>query len=243
MTYSKYCPLFYKQKPDARCLSRLIRLNHSTLQAIYTHPFNQELFAGTLPKEKFGLYLRDDFLYLRQFSCALQNIAKRTETTHPGLSKQLNTLANDVINNEHSMQLQYREHFREFDKHQTGTSISQYSQYLVKTSTQAEVPEALCSILPCFWIYYQLGTMMAGKDPMKPHPYSDWIATYSGADFVQITQNLAAEVNLIVEDTHPVKQPELIRFFSRSVSFELDFFDEIYYAQNNKKHDIRLVGH
>ncbi|MBL7478947.1 TenA family protein [Legionella bononiensis] len=242
MSYLKYCHLFYKKKPDSSFLSRLIRLNRNSLQSIYDHPFNQELFAGTLPQEKFGQYLRDDFLYLRQFSSALQNIAKRTIKINPDLSSQLNKLAEDVINNEHTMQLQYRIHFNDFNEHQMGYSVSQYSQYLVNTSTQARVPEALCSILPCFWIYYQLGTMIQTSSIMTPHPYYEWIATYSGAEFVQVTKDLAATVNLIVGDANQMKHSELIEFFSKSVEFELDFFNEIYYPQVTAKHVIYSLG-
>ncbi|KTD51103.1 TenA family protein [Legionella quateirensis] len=242
MSYLKYCHLFYKKKPDNSFLSRLIRLNRNTLQSIYDHPFNQELFSGTLPQEKFGQYLRDDFLYLRQFSSALHHIAKRTIKSNPDLSSQLNNLADDVINNEHKMQLHYQIHFNNFNEHQMGYAVSEYSQYLVNTSTQAKVPEALCSILPCFWIYYQLGTMTQTSTRITPHPYHDWIATYSGAEFVQVTQDLAATVNLMVGDANQISHSELIRFFSRSVAFELDFFNEIYYPQVTAKHVINSLG-
>ncbi|CAM2987815.1 TenA family protein [Legionella worsleiensis] len=228
MTYLKYCHLFYQPIPEGSFFSRLIHINQKSLDLIYSHPFNQELLAGTLPKAKFGHYLRDDFLYLRVFAKVLHTLAARTQIINPSLSLQLTQLAHEVVSSEHSMQLKYSAHFKDFHEHQMGTAITHYSDYLLTASTQAKIPEALCSILPCFWIYYQLGMLKSPKEIMTDHPYDDWIATYSSDEFVRITLELAATVNSLVNKSHQSKQLRLVSAFTKSVSYELDFFNEVY---------------
>ena len=39
--------------------------------SIIRHPFNQELMHGTLSREKFGYYIEQDSIYLKDFAKAL----------------------------------------------------------------------------------------------------------------------------------------------------------------------------
>ena len=48
--------------------------------AIIDHPYNRELAAGTLPPETFHHYLKQDALYLLDFSRALAIVSARART-------------------------------------------------------------------------------------------------------------------------------------------------------------------
>ena len=52
----------------------------SIYQAILEHPFNQELTAGTLAKERFYFYIKQDALYLVGFARALALAASKALT-------------------------------------------------------------------------------------------------------------------------------------------------------------------
>ena len=49
----------------------------SIITSINEHPFNQELANGSLSIEKFGYYIEQDTLYLRDFSRSLAVIASK----------------------------------------------------------------------------------------------------------------------------------------------------------------------
>ena len=238
----KHCLSLYDEKDRRTFVSALLATNRVNLQLIYQHQFNKQLFAGTLDQLVFGRYLRDDFLYLREFSTAINNIAKRTSTINPELSKQLSILADDVITNEQDMQLKYATHFSSHPNHQMGTTITKYSKYLLDSSIHAHIPYALCSILPCFWIYYQLGAMNWNNPVIKDNPYHEWIATYSSPAFIKVTKELAATIQLIATESDNNERVKMGEYFSRSVEFELDFFSEIYPHKNSEqqiRYDIR----
>ncbi|WP_298622123.1 TenA family protein [uncultured Legionella sp.] len=231
----KYCKSSHGLKTHKGFVHALLATNKTKLQLIYQHPFNQQLFAGTLEQEVFGRYLRDDFWYLHEFSLAIGQVAKRATTINPELSRQLSTLAHEVITNEQIMQLRYATHFNHHTKHQIGVTVTEYSKYLIDTAMHAEIPHALCSILPCFWIYYQLGVInrtMHGKQ----NPYHDWIATYSSPDFIKVAQELAITVQLIADKSDQTTHLQMTEFFSKSIAFELDFFNEVYPDKSSEKH-------
>lgn len=241
MSYFKNCQSLLFVKPGSSLLSALISANSSKLQLIYKHPFNRKLFAGTLDQSAFGRYLRDDFLYLHEFASAINMIAKRTNEINPDLSTQLKCLSNDIICNEQSMQLKYAEHFTHLREHKMGIAVSEYSKYLIDASMHSEISESLCSILPCFWIYYQLGILARDTKSVSLNPYYDWIATYSSPEFVKVTKDLATAINLMGSQTNQENYTNMNLFFSRSVTFELNFFNEVYPDQLDENHGINIA--
>lgn len=232
----KYCRSSNDLKAPNFFVRNLLAANKSKLQLIYQHPFNKQLFAGTLDQSIFGRYLRDDFLYLHEFSSAINNIAQRTSTINPELANQLSILAHDVITNEQCMQLTYANHFNDHADHQMGAAVTKYTKYLIDSSVCAEIPSALSSILPCFWIYYQLGVMNWNELMIKENPYNEWIATYSSPEFIKVTKELAATVQLISTESSEVERLKISEYFSRSIDFELEFFNEIYPLKTSEDH-------
>lgn len=238
----KHCLSLYGVKDRRTFVSALLATNRVKLRLIYQHQFNKQLFAGTLDQLVFGRYLRDDFLYLREFSSAINNIAKRTTTINPELSKQLSILADDVITNEQGMQLKYATHFSSHADHQMGATITKYSKYLMDSSIHADILYALCSILPCFWIYYQLGAMNWNNPIIKDNPYHEWIATYSSPEFIKVTKELAATVQLIAAESNVIDRLKMNEYFSRSIEFELNFFDEVHPYKITEEHIRNSIG-
>lgn len=236
----KYCRSSYNLQYPNDFVRTFLTTNKVKLQLIYQHPFNKQLFAGTLDQLIFGRYLRDDFLYLREFSSAISNIAQRTTTVNPELSKQLRILAHDVIANEQGMQLQYANHFNDHADHQMGAAVTQYSKYLIDASIHAEIPKALSSILPCFWIYYQLGVMNWNRPVILDNPYKEWIATYSSPEFIKVTKELAATVELISAESSQIDRLIMSEYFSRSIDFELEFFNEVYPLNTSEDHMTKI---
>lgn len=232
----KHCLSLYDVKDRRNLVSALLAKNRVKLQLIYQHQFNRQLFAGTLDQLVFGRYLRDDFLYLREFSSAINNIAKRTTAINPELSKQLSILADDVITNEQDMQLKYATHFNLHADHKMGPTITQYSEYLMDSTIHADIPYALCSILPCFWIYYQLGAMNWNHPVIKDNPYYEWIATYSSPEFIKVTKELVCTVQLIAAESVVIDRVKMNEYFSRSIEFELSFFDEVHPYKTTEEH-------
>ena len=194
------------------------------LKSIYTHIFNQQLFDGTLNTHAFGKYLHDDYIYLHHYASTLKKLSTRITDSHPKLALHLTALSEGIVAGEQEMQEGYNEYFQITPEEEPGAAISAYIKFLNHHAEESEIPVALCSILPCFWIYTELGAKELFPDQLTHNPYRDWIATYSGTEFVNATKMLAATVNqLAVQEL----QGQMEKAFSEAVTFELEFFNEV----------------
>ena len=87
------------------------------------------------------------------------------------------------------------------------------------------MPVAVISLLPCFWIYKELGMQMMEYDHSK-NPYSDWIKSYASESFqlsVDKIINISNKLNQQV--VCPFEKEAIQTAFQESVAFELAFFE------------------
>jgi thiaminase/transcriptional activator TenA len=225
--YSKSLSFF--PAPTVNFVSSLLKAPPiaQNLEKIYKHPFNQQLFDGTLKADAFGYFLHDDYIYLHHYALILNNIAKRAAKVNPRLSQQLDYLHCDIISGEQRMQERYKKYFTHTETSQPGLAISSYVEYLQEKSLDTEeLPVSLCSIFPCFWIYYQLGTKKLTPRQLIANPYKDWIKTYSSSTFVEATLTLADTIDTLALKSTTSTQMKMKAAFGQSVEYELQFFDE-----------------
>jgi thiaminase/transcriptional activator TenA len=202
---------------------------------IYQHSFNQKLYAGTLPSTTFRFYLQQDKMYLCDFADALLQISEQFDSNKKEeYAKQFAELSRYVKAAElelHRDYLQDSHSFQFFQQPETETikipSIAQYTEHLLFTAKTGSIEEAVAGVLPCFWIYSELGKQMDIGNCSDAHPYRKWIATYSDEEFVCKT---TAIISTLEKLTHSVSCPEMqekiVSSFEKSVNFELMFFDE-----------------
>ncbi|MDR3504084.1 MAG: TenA family protein [Legionella sp.] len=197
------------------------------LEKIYKHPFNQQLLDGTLKKEAFSYFLHDDYIYLHHYAFILKNISKRAAKVNPKLSQQLDYMHRDIISGEQRMQERYKKYFTHTKTSQPGMAISSYIKFLEKKSLDTEeLPVSICSVFPCFWIYYQIGTKKLEPRQLAVNPYKDWIKTYSSSTFVEATLTLADAIDALALESSANTQMKMKAAFAQSVKYELQFVDE-----------------
>lgn len=230
----KNSSFFFQRAQKKSFLLPLLDANKHNLQKIYNHPFNLQLFDGTLNALVFGQYLRDDYFYLHHFSSVLKTLSTRSNQFNPSLAHNLSYLAKNIIAGEQEMQLKYEEYLNIPNDYNPGLAISSYVNFLTKNAEQAKLPAALSSVLPCFWIYCKLGSSPLKHNQLKFNPYKKWIATYSGSEFIEATQQLANTIDYLGRQSSSELQRELSVAFSKAVQYELEFFDESFYHHTNK---------
>jgi thiaminase (transcriptional activator TenA) len=200
---------------------------HDKLQKIYQHPFNLALSDGTLPQEKFIFYLKQDALYLAEFSKALAITAGRLPNdTH---ARQFMQFALDAVQAEQALHEDYLNQYQQVDLEVTQTPAGfMYTNYLLRTVSLSSVEEAVASVLPCFYIYNEVGKqMLAGLYP--DHPYHDWIALYGGEAFEASVQSVIDITNALGEAASKTTQDNMVAAFVKSTQLEWLFWDNAYH--------------
>lgn len=205
-------------------------------QAILKMPFIQELESGSLNRQIFQQYMIQDGIYLGEFARVLAIISAKA----PNPNAQLE-FANSVREAIVVERMLHESFFAEFgikteDALATSPSPTclNYTNFLLATAYQYNFAVTVAAVLPCFWIYLEVGKHIYQRANIKANPYQKWIDTYVDDDF-------EASVNYVIQtaDEAAAKasatELELMnQVFYRASQFEWMFWDSAYQLETWK---------
>ncbi len=195
-------------------------------QRIIDHPFNVELAQGTLERERFVFYLEQDAYYLVNFSRALAFIAARADsskTSHTFLNFALGALVA-----ERELHANFLGPHYDCNDIEPSPACVAYSQYLIATAATATVEEAVAAVLPCFWIYREVGRNIAAH-ATENNPYMRWIDTYSSQEFSEATDQAISILDEIAEQCSAKTLVRMENAFEYGSLFEWHFWNDAYH--------------
>lgn len=199
------------------------------LDQIKQHPFQQQMAQGTLSRKVFGHYLQQDRIYLSNYSQEMLRFAQLVE--EGPLREQFRIFAADSMAAEQALHEQLMADFGVDASEATPTTL-QYMRHTSQYLEQGDLSLALASILPCMWIYNELGHFVqsiaqGGKD----NPFHAWIECYSSPlmdEGVPVMQQL---INQLAEGEDVQRRALMRRVFMQGVELELAMFSEASIAQ------------
>lgn len=153
----------------------------SIYNRILEQPFIRELMSGTLSNEKFVFYIRQDALYLSEYGKVLAGVASKLDNRD--YMDAFLHFAGDTVAVENAL---HNSFLKEIDKTETfemSPACQLYTSYLHKQLATKPVEVALAAVLPCFWIYKEVGDYILENQIEGDNPYQDWIDTYGGEEF------------------------------------------------------------
>lgn len=170
------------------------RLAKPVYEEILELPFVSGLAAGTLPREKFMEYMRQDALYLDNYSRVLAMIASRMR--RKDYLESFLRFALDGVEVERSMHEVFLGGYVP-DRSAMSRACLLYTS-LLSAQAMAPVEIAAAAVLPCFWVYQRVGEDIVARSGAD-NPYRRWIETYSDPAFaaassraIEICDELAA---------------------------------------------------
>jgi thiaminase (transcriptional activator TenA) len=152
--------------------------------AILRHPFIRGLTDGSLPRESFQFYIVQDALYLREFARALSLAAARAPRDEWIIM--FNEHAAGALRVERALHESFFTEFGLAPDDVVATPLAPtnlaYTSYLLAVSNTAPFHEAIAALLPCYWIYWEVGKELerAGSPQAL---YTRWIGTYASKEF------------------------------------------------------------
>lgn len=202
--------------------------------SIITHPFNQELMCGTLSTQRFEFYIKQDALYLMDFSKALSLIAARSD----GASRIIDFIkfAEGAIVAERGL--------HEFYLNFYGTSLDvgyapacfTYTNYMLATASLRSYEEGVAALLPCFWIYREVGNFIFSKSSTLPtydkNPYKKWIEMYSSPEFSAVVNKMIAITNEVGSVASESLRKKMNDAFVYSSRLEWLFWESAYQLES-----------
>jgi thiaminase/transcriptional activator TenA len=192
-----------------------------------THPFVQGLGDGTLPVERFARWVRQDYLYLKEYARLFAwAVAKADRLESMGWYAAVLHL---TLNTEMALHREYARRFgvtaADLEKEPMWPTTRAYTDFLIRTAADGDMADLVAALLPCAWGYVYLAERLAKRKPPTDQRYADWIAQYVSPDFVQAAEWLRAEMTRLAEGATPAKRQRLMEIFEISSQYEWLFWE------------------
>ncbi len=191
------------------------------------HPFVRGIADGTLPPERFERWVRQDYLYLKEFA---RVFAWATAKADRLASMSWYAAVLDLtLNTEMALHREYAARFgitvEELETEEMWPTTRAYTDFLVRTAADGDMADLLAALLPCAWGYAWLGDQLAGLERPTDQRYADWIEQYASAEFQDAADWLRDETERVAGLVSDVKRERLVKLFVLSSRYEHRFWE------------------
>lgn len=192
----------------------------SIREAIQTHPFVTGLGDGTLPRATFQEYLAQDARYLADHARVLAALALQAED--PDEVVFWSNASREAIVVERELHATHVE----LDAAIMNPTCRAYTSYLLSLTTRGSYGVAAAGVLPCFWIYAEVGKRLLAKaGDLGGHPYGDWIGLYADEAFDTQVEQAKVIVDRLASTTGQDEVERMHEAFATASRYEWMFWD------------------
>jgi thiaminase/transcriptional activator TenA len=213
---------------------QLRRRSERIWRAIESHAFLRELHAGTLPMNRFTYFILQDYVYLLDFAQVLCHGGAR--------SPDLETLelfcrhALGAVEVERSFHASVgktlglsRHHLDAVPK---GPVTQAYVSHLQSVARGGSLGELVGAVLPCYWIYGEVGRRLYRNRPRKPKIYREWIETYASESFWKPVREQIQLMDKLGAAASTRERKRMAGHFVLSSRYEYMFWEQAYQVES-----------
>ena len=198
----------------------------SIYDEILAHPFLQGLTDGTLTEERFRFYVLQDALYLREYARALSLAGVRSPDESALVM--FNEHSAGAITVERSLHEGFLKDLdvslEEAEATEASPTTLAYTSFLLKTASLGDYPEVLGAVLPCYWIYWEVGKALLERGSSNPM-YQKWIDSYGGEEFGALVEAVLELTDKICEDLTSSQKARVREAFVATSRYEWMFWN------------------
>ncbi|SJX63818.1 related to THI21-Hydroxymethylpyrimidine phosphate kinase, involved in the last steps in thiamine biosynthesis [Sporisorium reilianum f. sp. reilianum] len=220
--------------------SQLFPLNQSLLSnsiqewtAFVQHPFVLGLADGSLPREAFEWFMKQDYLFLRHYARIWAQAAAAPDNTF----EEVSTLAEmaQAMAEEAKLHLRLCQDSFGISAHELehGTMESAatlaYTRFVLDTARSSDSLDLLVAVSPCMVGYAQVGLWLAQhRKEGIDKDYAAWIEAYSSHEFQSVVQRAMrlVEAKAAKDAPSPHRLGQLQRTWNAACRLEAGMWDE-----------------
>nr|XP_019011800.1 phosphomethylpyrimidine kinase [Kwoniella pini CBS 10737]OCF50581.1 phosphomethylpyrimidine kinase [Kwoniella pini CBS 10737] len=214
-------------------LSHLIQSNLPLWNSYVKHPFVVQLGNGTLPRECFEHYIKQDYHYLKHYARAHALGAYKANSFID--IKAFTDIAGHIAR-ESQMHVTYCESFgislKELENTPESSPCSAYARYVIDIGTQGDLLDLYMSVASCLIGYGEVGLWLKsqinlGKAKLQGNLYKRWIEDYSGEDFLKAVEKGIENLERRIAEDPPneLRLARLTSIWHECVRLESAFWD------------------
>ncbi|KIL52063.1 thiaminase II [Jeotgalibacillus soli] len=197
-------------------------------QASFDHPFVKGIGDGTLSLDQFRYYVLQDSYYLSHFAKVQTLGAAKADDLHTtnrmAIHAQGTYEAEMGLHENFSKQLKITdEEIASFNPSPTSYA---YTSHLYRAA-QGHLGDIIAALLPCYWLYYEIGERLQGSSPDE-EIYQQWIAAYGGEWFRALVEEQIERLDLLASQATEQDRQRMARHFLISSQYEYSFWEMAY---------------
>ncbi|HDR4583928.1 TPA: thiaminase II [Bacillus cereus] len=201
----------------------------SIWEASFNHPFVKKLGEGTLDLASFRYYVLQDSYYLSHFA--------RVQTLGAAKALELETTARMAhhAQNTYEAELSLHENFakklgitkEEKDNFIPAPTAYAYTSHMYRAAYEGHLGDTIAAILPCYWLYYEIGERLKECQPEEPI-YNEWISAYGSDWFRTQVEEQITRLDTIAEKVTEADRKRMKQHFIISSQYEYSFWEMAY---------------
>jgi thiaminase (transcriptional activator TenA) len=213
---------------------QLRRRSKRIWREIEGHAFLQELHAGTLPMNRFTYFILQDYVYLLDFAQVLcLGGAKSPDLKTLEMFCRHALGAVEVERNFHaSFGKSLGLSAKQLDSVPKGPITQAYISHLQSVARGGSLGDLVAAVLPCYWIYGEVGRRLFRNRPQKPKIYREWIETYASESFWRPVREQIRLMDELGAAANSAAKIRLTEHFVLSSRYEFMFWEQAYRVES-----------
>ena len=196
-------------------------------QAVFKHPFVSGIGDGSLSRDRYEFFLKQDYIYLIDFSRVFAlAVSKARKLGDMGYFAEI---LHGILNMEMELHRKTCNSFGikndELETTEPAFITSAYTNLLVRSCHEGSLANIVAVLLPCVAGYAEIGQRLKNKGLLEDKFYQDWINTYTSKEFESWTNWLIEKMNLLAENSSEQDRKSWFNLYISSTRFEFLFFD------------------
>lgn len=210
----------------------LIDACQSDWQEYTQHAFVQQLAKGTLDQRSFLHYLKQDFLFLKQYAraYALAIYKARTLEDMRRALPSVHALLDSEIGHHVTYCGQWGLTESDLENEPEDFGTVAYTRYVLDAGMTGDLVDLYAALAPCSIGYAVIGkALIESNDTVREgNPYASWIELYGGEEFQSGVAQGAEHFNQLLEeiDLHSQRGQNLIEVFRTATRMEVAFWQQ-----------------
>jgi len=198
----------------------------------HNHPFVQEIGKGTLSEERFIYYMKQDYVYLVDYSKLFAVGVQKSLDLE--MMQSFSKTLNDTIHFEMDLHRAFAAEFgisnEELEATEPTPTNLAYTRYMLNVAQNGSLVELVSCLLPCAWDYWEIGKLLRKQygDQIATNKYAKWIETYDSAEFAAGAKWLIDLMDQLTEGKPERELAQIEKHFQMTSKYEYLFWDMNY---------------
>lgn len=195
-------------------------------EAQHHHPFVLGIGDGTLDRDRFAVWLRQDYLYLIEY--ARVHLLAGARAPDLATVRRFSKLAEALLTMEMDLHRSYAAEFgiseALLEAGEMLPTTRGYTDFLARTAALGDFAELAAALLPCMWGYAEVAERLAARGRPPDDRYARWIDMYCSAEFRDLAGWARALTDRAGEGGGDASREAALRAFTTSSRYELAFW-------------------